>query len=169
MRGRSKNKKILLGDSLERHDSNDWPWDMCEEDWDGMMDRVQKNNMKKLKEKKWREEKIEKAALVVQCMVGLGPIKQQSFNYFNKIMGNFSEAKKMAAVEYLTDYLKFSHNDMSDIDINNTKISPKGDDILYAVFDCPEKAKNIRCHIADCRNLDIQTCDYIPLQFYKRY
>ena len=38
-----------------------------------------------------------------------------------------------------------------------------------AVFDCPEKTKNIRCHIADCRNLDIQTHDYIPLQFYKRY
>ena len=101
--------------------------------------------------------------------MGLGPIKEQSFKYFNKITGDFNDAKKMAAAEYLTGYLKFNHEDMSDVDICDTKISPKGDDILYVVFDSPEKALNVRRRIADCQDPRIKTRDYIPPQFFQRY
>ena len=40
----------------------------------------------------------------------------------------------MAAVEYLTEYLKFDHSDLQEMEITDTKVSKKGDDILYVVF-----------------------------------
>ena len=75
----------------------------------------------------------------------------------------------MAAAEYMTEYLKFTHDDLSDIDITDTKTSKKGDDILYVVFDCPEKARNVRRRVADCRNPTIKTRDYVPPHFFKKY
>ena len=162
-------KKILLGNSAELHDDTDWPWDMGEHDWDGTEDRVQRNKVKKEKERRRRRKRIEKAALVGQCTVGIGPIVSQSINYFNRITGDYSVAKKLAAAEFMTEYLKFNHDDLSDIDITDTKVSSKGDDILYVVLDSPSKAQNIRRRIASCRNPAIKQRDYIPPQFFKRY
>ena len=167
-RGRTK-KKLLLGNSVELHEKEDWDWNEGETEWDGTENRQEKNREKKEKEKLKRKERIEKAAFIGRCTVGLGPIKEQSFKYFNRITGDFNDAKKMAAAEYLTGYLKFNHDDMSDMDICDTKVSPKGDDILYVVFDCPEKALNVRRRIADCQDPRIKTRDYIPPQFFLRY
>ena len=55
------------------------------------------------------------------------------------------------------------------MDITDTKISGKGDNVMYIVMDCPEKVINIRKHVADCRNENIKTRDYIPPQFFLRY
>ena len=145
------------------------PWEINEKDWDGTADRQDRNRIRKERNIASRKRKLEKAAHVAKCTVGLGPIKNQSFTYFNKITGDFSEAKKMAAAEYMTEYLKFTHEDLSDIDITDTKTSRKGDDILYVVFDCPEKARNVRRRIADCRNPAIKTRDYVPPHFFKKY
>ena len=127
--------------TLEFHDKKDWPWDEVEEDWDGTEDKFARN---KAKEDKERRKRSEKAPYIGQCMLGIGPVKKQSFEYFNNITGNYSEGKKMAAVEFLSGYLKFDHVDMSEMDITDTKVSPKGDNIIYIVLDCPEKARNIR-------------------------
>ena len=71
----------------------------------------------------------------------------------------------MAAAEFMTGYLKFNHDDMSNMDIMDTKISGLKDDVLYIVFDCPEKAINVRRRVADCQNPHIKTKDYIPPNF----
>ena len=55
--------------------------------------------------------------------MGIGPIKEESFNYFNNMTVDYEEANKMAAVEYLTKYLHFDHCDMSDINITDTKVA----------------------------------------------
>ena len=49
-------------------------------------------------------------------------------------MGDFSEA------EFMMEYLKFNHDNMSDNDIIDTK----GDNILYIVLDCLEKANGLQ-------------------------
>ena len=157
------------GNSQELHDQDDWEWNQGQDDWDGVEDRVSRNREKKKKEQDRRRRRIEKAAFAGQCTIGLGPIKSESYDYFNKITGDFEEAKKMAAAEFLVGYLKYDHNDMSDTDISDTRISPKDDDILYVVMDSPEKVKNIRRRIADCRNPEIKTREYIPPQFFQRY
>ena len=162
-------KKLKLGNSIDLHDQNDWDWNEGEADWDGVEDRKTRNEEKKKVERERRRSRIEKAAYVGQCTIGLGPIKHESYDYFNKITGDFEEAKKMAAAEFLTGYLRYNHDDLSDTDITDTRISPKDDDILYIVMDSPEKVRNIRRRLADCRNTTVKTREYIPPQFFNRY
>ena len=142
---------------------------MSENDWDGTSDKGERNKVKKLKEKEKKEKKLEKAIKIGKCTIGVGPVKEQSYEYFNNITADYNEAKKMAAAEYLTEYLRFNHQDMSDIDIMDTKVSGKKDDILYIVLDSPTKVRDIRRRIADCQNPDIKTRDYIPPIFFERY
>ena len=162
-------KPLLLGNSLDRHDPLDWPWETSEEDWEGTEDKVQRNLEKKKRQRLNKQNKIEKAAKVGRCTLGLGPIKLQSIDYFFTITGDYEEAKQMAAVEFLTEYLQFDHDDMTDMQITDTKISQKKDDILYIVFGDPDIVKNVRRRVADCQNSSIRMRDFIPPQFFDRY
>ena len=165
----NKGKKLRMGDSLELHNVDDWPWDESEQDWDGLEDRAARNKIKKQKEHAKKQKKLDKAIKIGKSSIGIGPIKPQSYTYFNNITADFHEAKKMAAVEFLTEYLKYDSNDLSEVDITDTKVSGKNDDILYVVMDSPSKIKDIRRRVADCRNPDIRTRDYVPPIFYDRY
>ena len=132
---------------------------MSESDWDGTEDRAEHNRVKKEEERKRKHDRIVKAAHVGKFTVGVRPVKSQSYTFFNKITADFNEAKKMAAAEFMVEYLKFDLEELSDMDITDTKISPKGDDILYIVYDCPEKALNVRRRMAECKNQAIKSRD----------
>ena len=93
-------------------------------------------------------------------------MKRESFDYFYTITGDFDEAKRMAAIEYMEGYLNFNQDDLVDFNITDTKISAKGDDILYLVLDSPSKVKNLRRRISDLQNSDIKTREFIPPQFF---
>ena len=166
---KKKCKKMKLGDSIELHEKTDWPWDASEGDWDGMEDRAERNRVKKEKEKERRSKRVDKAVRVGQCTLGIGPIKQESFDYFYNITADFDKAKRMAAAEFLTEYLRFDHRDMADINITDTKVSGKRDDVLYLILDSPTKVRDIRRRIADCQNPAIKTREYIPPLFFDRY
>ena len=116
-----------------------------------------------------KKARIEKAARVGQCTLGLGPIKSKSMDYFYHITGDYEEAKIMAVVEYLTEYMKFDHEDLEEMEITDTKVSKKGDNILYIVFGNPDIAKNVRRQIGECQNPSIRTREYIPPQLFNRY
>ena len=166
---KSNLKVNKLGNSLDRHDAEDWGWGESDKEWEGTMDRASRNKEKKEREIKNLKKKIEKAALIGRCTIGIGPIQQRSVNYFHKITGDYNEAKKMAAAEYLQEYLRFDQKDLSDLDITDTRTSAKGDNILYIVLDCPQKVINIRKRIADVQHPDVKSRDYIPPQFFERY
>ena len=80
-------------------------------EWDGTTDRVTKNREKREKEIEKKRQKVEKAAYIGKCTIGVGPILKESINYFHKITGDYSIAEKMAAGEFLQGYLKFDEND----------------------------------------------------------
>ena len=151
------------------HDEKDWQWEENENDWDRTVDREEKNKEKKEKEKAKNIEKVKKVMLVGQSSIVIGPIKDKLLDYFHKITGDFEEANKMAAVEFLTAYHKFDSRDMSDVNITDTRMSGKGDEIVYIVLDDPDKVKEIRRRLADSKNPWIKTRDFIPPQVYKRY
>ena len=162
-------KPVKMGDSGDLHGQMDWPWDESEREWDGMEDKVERNKEKRRRAREKRIKNVEKAAKVGRCTIGVGPIKNDSIDYFNKITGDYDEAKKLAAAEYLEGYLEFDHEDMSDMNITDTKISGKKDEIMYIVFDSPTKVINVRRRIADLQNEDIKTREFVPPQFFKRY
>ena len=121
-------------------------------EWDGTEDRAARNREKKKRDKENRKRKIEKACKIGKCTIGVGPIKSRSYDYFNTNTADFEEAKKMATAEFLAEYLKFNHKDMTDMNITDTRISAKrGDNMLYIVLDSPGKVKNIRKRIADIK------------------
>ena len=158
-----------LGNSLDRHDPTDWAWNENDEEWEGTTDRKARNLEKKRKDTEKKRIIIEKAAYIGRCTIGVGPIRQESISYFNKITADYGLAKRMAAAEFLQGYLKFDDSDLSDIDITDTKMSAKGDSIMYIVLDCPEKVVNIRKRLADCQNEAVKTREFIPPQFFDRY
>ena len=82
-----------------------------------------------------------KAMKIRKCMIGIGPMKKKEFDYFNKIMDDYTEAKKMAVAKFLSGYLWYDHDKLSDIDITDTKVSGKNIDILYIVMESPSKVR----------------------------
>ena len=162
-------KPLKMGDSLELHSQKDWDWDDADTDWEGTIDKREKNREKKRRDREKKTVKVAKAINVAKCTIGIGPIATQSIDYFNDITADYHEAKKMAATEFLMGYLKFNHEDMEDINISDTKISAKGDGILYLVLDHPDKVRDIRRRISDIQNKDVKTREYIPPHFFNRY
>ena len=94
-------KHNKLGNSLDRHSEQDWAWDENDADWEGTTDRQAKNKERKMREEKKKRERTEKAAYIGRCTIGIGPIRQESTDYFNKITADYGLAKKMAAAEFL--------------------------------------------------------------------
>ena len=84
-----------------------------------------------------------------QCTIGIGPIKSKSVEYFHKITGDYELVKQMVTAEFINGYLKFDQGEMYNLDITDTKISAKGDDIIYVVMDKPKKIRNLRRRIAN--------------------
>ena len=162
-------KVLKLGDSVELHSNADWDWEENTEDWDGTTDRVEKNRIKKQKEAEKKKYKIEKAAKIGQCTMGIGPIKNQSIDYFYKITGDYLESQKLAVVEFLQEYLRFDSDELSDLNITDTRKSKKGDEIIFVVFDSAETVRNVRRRIGDCQDDAIKTREYVPPQFFERH
>ena len=55
-------------------------------------------------------------------MVGIGPVKSRSVDYHNEKVKNYGEAKINAAKEFLSHYLKFSENELEDMEIVEMKL-----------------------------------------------
>ena len=162
-------KLLKMGESLELHSQQDWHWEESDSDWENTIDKREKNKDKKRKAKEKKQAKVAKAVKVAKCTIGVGPIATESIDYFNVITADYNEAKRMAATEFLMGYLKYNHEDMEDLTITDTKISAKGDGILYLVLDHPDKVRNIRRRIADVQNKDVKTREFIPPYFFNRY
>ena len=102
-------------------------------------------------------------------IIGIGPVYTQSIEHFLKIVGDYDEAKKMAAQEYLSVHLRFNEKELAEIDITDTQVSAKGENILYIVVTDESNIRDIRARTAQCQNPDLQLQDFIPPQIFKRY
>ena len=84
------------------HSEDDWSWDGSDLDWDGTVEKdelMKKKKIERYKKKKLLENKVAKKA---KHMLGLGPIRRASVSYFNNIVGDLEDAKKMAIDEFLS-------------------------------------------------------------------
>ena len=87
-------KQNRLGNSLDRHSEQDWAWEENDADWEGTTDRQAKNRERKMREEKKKRERTEKAAYIGRCTIGIGPIRQESTDYFNKITADYGSSQK---------------------------------------------------------------------------
>ena len=104
-----------------------------------------------------------------RSIIGIGPVYMQYIEHFNKIVGEYDEAKKMAAQEFLNVHLRFDKKEIAEMVITDTQVSAKGENIVYVVMSDERHIKDIRSRMAQCRDPDLQLQDFIPPQLSKRY
>ena len=102
-------------------------------------------------------------------MIGLGPIRRDSIGYFHDITANFEEAKKMAVNEFLCEYLQMDEEERKYCVIVETAIAKNDDDLMYVTFQDFDTLKEIKSRVAQIRNDEIKTRNFIPPQFWARY
>ena len=155
--------------TLKCHDDDDWLWDEGERDWEGTEERKNEERRKKLLRYRKRKELKSKTSTRAKHMIGLGPILKQSVNYFADITSDIEEAKKMAINEFLSTYLQFTEEDLSEVNIVNTATAKSDEEIIYVTFSDHDTVRDIYGRAAEIRNNDIQTRIFVPPQFWPRY
>ena len=104
-----------------------------------------------------------------KCIIGLGPIKQSTINSNNAIVVDYLEVKKMAALDFLRNSLKYNEEEIYFIDITDSQVSARSENFLYIVVADELSIRYIRSIMAECRNPDLTMMDFIPPQYYQRY
>ena len=137
-----------------------------EEDWKEV-DRRKKNSVKAKERKDKRKRKMEETALKMKMMIGVGPISRGSVEHFNRRVKDEKLARKMAVEEFLHHYLEFNEEEISELNILETKHSK--DDVIYLALDNEEHIKEIRFRRAACGNDNLVVRDFIPPQYHERY
>ena len=165
-------KPLKMGNSLEQaglHSETDWGWNESEEEWDGTVEREKEKERKTL----LRREKMTKiqteTATKASKIVGAHPITQESIDKFNMITGDYEEAKREAAKEYLINILGFELDELETFSITDTQVSKNADDVLYIAINDKEIIGEIRRRVAERQNPEIYVRDYVPPQFFERF
>ena len=94
-------------------------------------------------------------------MIGLGPIRQNSIDFFLNVTADYTLAKEMAVKEFLNEYLQFSEEEIEDFIVIDTMIS-KEKDIVYVTFADHSNIKDIQSRVAEVRLDEVSTRIYIP-------
>ena len=164
-----KKVSLRIGDSPKRHEEEEWSWEENEEDWEGTQEKKENERLKKINKYRRRKQLEEKTAHKARHMLGLGPIKQQSIDYFVTITADIELAKEMAVKEYLTTYLQFTEVELMEHDIVDSQISARNEDIVYVTFADYASIREIHSRAAEVRDDDVEIRNFVPPQFWGRY
>ena len=102
-------------------------------------------------------------------MIGLGPIRRASVGYFFDIIADFEEAKRMAVDKFLSEYLQLNEDEQKKFVIVETSIAKSDEDLMYVTFQDFDSVRDIKSRIAEIRNDEIKSRNFIPPQFWERY
>ena len=164
-----KKLNLRIGDSPSKHDEREWSWEESDGEWQGTQDK--KENVRLRKIERYRRRKIlkEKTSHKARHMLGLGPIRQRSVDYFVDITADVELAKEMAIKEFMATYLQYTETELLEHDIVDSQISARAEDIVYVTFADYGSIREIHARAAEIRNDDIIIRNYVPPQFWERY
>ena len=131
-------------------------------------DRKLKNKQKKKQSDRKKQERMELNARKAKHIIGLGKIITDSINHFKKTTKHFKDAKELAVQEYLEYCLMFSREEVEMMEIGETQISGKGDDIVYVAFTDIDSIKDIHKRMSELKDDTLAVRNYIPPQYYKK-
>ena len=163
-----KDELKIGNDSGDSHNEEDWSWEESDAEWQGTEDRKEKEKKKKIERYRRRKHMEEKTAKKAHHMIGLGPIRQNSVDYFMTITADYTLAKEMAVREFLNEYLQFTEEEIENFVVIDTMIS-KEQDIIYVTFANHDSIKDIQSRVAEVRLDEVSTRIYIPPQYWARY
>ena len=131
------------------------------------VERKKKNGMKVKERKMRRKRKMGETAQKMKNMIGLGPVTNDSVEHFNRRVKDLKLARRMAVEEYLNHFLDFNEEEISELDIVETKHSK--DNVMYIALSNIEHIREIRFRRAACGNDALVMRDFIPPQYHERY
>ena len=137
-----------------------------EEKWE-RVDRKKRNIIRR-DERKWKKnDKMKEVSTKMKHMVGLGPVRSESIDFFEKQTNDRNEALIKAVQEYLEYKLNFDREEIEKIEIIEVKQAK--DDVLYIAVKNQEHIKDIYYRRAITEDQELKIRDYIPPSFYARY
>ena len=140
-----------------------------EEDWEEKVGRKERNRERRRRNLMNRKMRKETTATKAMKIIGLGPIEKKSIDTFMKDTKNYREAKEKAVREYLSFYLQFDEEDLTNTTIVDTQVSSSPDKIIYVAFESQETIKEIHWRAAEVKNERLNIRNFIPPQFWDRY
>ena len=99
-------------------------------------------------------------------MAGIGPISMESVKYFMDRGDNFETSKKLAVKEFLSYNMNYIDEELESLGLKETKLSTKGEDIIYVVMETEEEVKELYMHKAEMHKEEIIVRNYIPPNFH---
>ena len=138
------------------------------EDWN-QVDRRKRNKLKLKTQEKNKKHKQSMNASRASHILGISPIHSETISSYMSEGLKFEQAKIKAVHQYLHFYLKFEDEELDIMDIKETMTAMKGDDTLYVAFQNKDDIREIHWRMAECRNSELNTRNYIPPGFYARY
>ena len=109
---------------------------------DGEWLEVDKKKRKEEKKKLARRKKKELEILnstKASCMVGIGPFNDELMDDLRCRRVNFEEAEVIVAKDFLKNRLNFENFELDKINIMETKLSTKKDDIIYLALESQDQ------------------------------
>ena len=177
LKKKEKEEKIIklkdefkIGDSSgDSHDENDWSWDESDQDWNGTEERKEKEIRKKIDRYRRKKNLEEKTARKAHHMIGLGPVRQSSIDFFLVATADYTLAKEMAIREFLVEYLQFTEQEVEDdFMILDTMIAKEKDNV-YVTFADHSNIHDIQSRITEVRLDEVSTRVYVPPQYWAKY
>ena len=134
-----------------------------------IINRRERNKIRKRRNNDNKKRLKAEVALKASHTLGCQPIKKEDVEAMMIKTGDIKEARKLAVLKYLRDFLQYNDEELKQVDILDTKISPKGDHTVYAVFKNLETVKEIHWRLGEIRNPAIIVRNYVPPQYWARY
>ena len=112
---------------------------------------------------------MKETATKASTMLGLHPITDKAIKKHLKTTNDARKAREMAIRDFLKEFLQFNDDELEKVKINDSKVSSKGDDTVYAAFRDIDTIREIHWRVGEIRNQDIIVRNFIPPQFWERY
>ena len=101
-------------------------------------------------------------------MVELRPFDQEIIEkHLVKERNDFERAKKGAIKEHLRCYYKYNDKELDDLEISETKYSPKGEGIIYIAVENKEQIRDIYIRKAECMRDEVILKNFVPPQVFQ--
>ena len=140
-----------------------------QEMWEEKVQRRERNKDRRRKNLENRRANMRETATKASRTLGLHPIENKDIEEYSKKLGDPKKAVEKVVRNYLRDYLQFNSEELKEVEINDTKVSTKGDKTVYVSFNDIENIREIHWRMGELKNKDIIVKKFIPPQFWERY
>ena len=146
-------------DNTDDSDSTEWT----------EVDRKTKQEEKRKRQRKKKKDLEEATATRAASMIGIGPVNLNRLDENRKANMDFETSKIKIVKDILAEELDYDPEELEELDIVETKLSTKGDGMIYVALPNKDQLREIHVRKAELQNDHIIIRNYIPPSFFERF